>query len=108
MFRQNTNNPTSTNRSRRPKPTRRSHRSPGPVQPVNIVAQDVPPIDPQEPYDPLWILMPLTEGFLIIYAVFTVIACFKAIGVGVLGIWKKLEIESAGTYYCRFLPEDFC
>ena len=108
MVRQNTNNPTSTNQNRRPKPTRRSHRSPGPVQPVNIVAQDVPPIDPQEPYDPLWILMPLTEGFLIIYAVFTVIACFKAIGVGVLGIWKKLEIESAGTYYCRFLPEDFC
>ena len=104
MFRQNTNNPT----SRRPKPTRRSHRSPGPAQPVNIVAQDAPPIEPQEPYDPLWILMPLTEGFLIIYAVFTVIACFKAIGVGVLGIWKKLEIESAGTYYCRFVTEDFC
>ena len=75
---------------------------------VNIVAQDVPPIDPQEPYDPLWILMPLTEGFLIIYAVFTVIACLKAIGVGVLGIWTKLEIESAGTYYCRFVPEDIC
>ena len=77
---------------------------------VIIVAPivDVPPMDPQEPYDPLWILMPLTEGFLIIYAVFTAIACLKAIGVGALGIWKKLEIESAGTYYCRFLPEDFC
>ena len=108
MFRQNTNNPTSTNQNRRTQPTRRSNRSPDPVHPVNIVARDVPPIEPQEPYDPLWILMPLTEGFLIIYAVFTVIACLKAICVGVLGIWTKLEIESAGTYYCRFLPEDFC
>ena len=108
MARKNTNNPTSTNQNRMAQPTRRSNRSPDPVHPVNIVAQDVPPIEPQEPYDPLWILMPLTEGFLIIYAVFTVIACLKAICVGVLGIWTKLEIESAGTYYCRFLPEDLC
>ena len=75
------------------------------MQPVNLVAQDVPPIEPHDPYDPLWILMPLTEGFLIIYAALTVIACLKAVGVGVLGIWTKLEIESAGTYYCRFVPE---
>ena len=36
------------------------------------------------------------------YAVIMVIACLKAIGVGVLGIWTKLEIESAVTYYYRF------
>ena len=81
---------------------------PLPLQTVYIIAQDDPPNEHQEPYDPLWILMPLTEGFLIIYAVVTVIACLNAVGLAVLGIWKKLEIESAGTYYCRFVPEDFC
>ena len=105
MARQNTHNPTSTDQNRMTQPTRRSNRSPCPVQPVNLVAQDVPPIEPHEPYDPLWILMPLTEGFLIIYAVVTVIACLNAVGLAVLGILKKLEIESAGTYYCRFVPE---
>ena len=78
------------------------------MQPVYTIARDDLPNEPQDLYDPLWILMPLTEGFLKMYAVFMAIACLKAIGVGVLGIWKKLEIESAGTYYCRFVPEDLC
>ena len=75
------------------------------LQTVYIIAQDDPPNEHQEPYDPLWFLMPLTEGFLKMYAVVMAIACLYSIGVGVLGIWTKLENESAGTYYCRFVPE---
>ena len=108
MVRRNTNNLSRPNQNRRPWSTRRSNRGPLSAKPVYIIPQHDPPNETQELYDPLWILMPLTEGFLKIYAVFMVIACFNAIGVGVLGIWTKLEMKSARMYYCRFIPEDLC
>ena len=108
MVRRNTNNPPGRNQNRRPWTTRKSNRGRLSLQPIYIIAQDDPPNEHQEPYDPLWFLMPLTEGFLKMYAVVMAIACLYSIGVGVLGIWTKLENESAGTYYCRFVPEDFC
>ena len=108
MVRRNTNNPSSPNQNRRPWSTKQSNGGPLSLQPVYIIAQDDHANEPQELYDPLWFLMPLTEGFLKMYAVIMAIACLKVIGVGVLGIWTKLEIDSAGTYYCRFVPEDLC
>ena len=108
MVRRNTNNPSSPNQNRRPWSIKQSNGGPLSLQPVYMIAQDDHANEPQELYDPLWFLMPLTEGFLKMYAVIMAIACLKVIGVGVLGIWTKLEIDSAGTYYCRFVPEDLC
>ena len=68
---------------------------------VNPLEEVAPPN--REPFDPLTILVPVTDAFLIIFGVIIAISCGISLCTGILGILRMNDIISEGT-----LGEIFC
>ena len=71
--------------------------------------EDVPPNG--EPFDPLTILVPVTDAVLIIFGVIIAISCVISLSTGILGILRMYDIISEGSLgeifckYVKFHPE---
>ena len=95
--------PRNTATNANPKRNRRSG-----VQ-ANPLEEDAPPN--REPFDPLTILVPVTDAFLIAFAVIIAISCVISLLTGILGFWRMYDIISEGTLgeifcnYVKFHPE---
>ena len=76
---------------------------------VNPLEEDAPPN--REPFDPLTILVPITDAILIILAVIIAISCVISLCTGVLGFLRMYGIVSERTMgaifckYVKFYPE---
>ena len=97
MTRQNTATNANPERNRRPR-----------VQ-VNPLEEDAPPN--REPFDPLTILVPVTDAILISLAVIIALSCVISLCTGVLGFLRMYDIVSERTMgglfckYVMFYPE---
>ena len=83
MNRRNTATNANPERNRRP----RAH--------VNPLEEDDPPN--REPFDPLTILVPVTDAVLIILAVIIAISCVISVCMGILGLLRIYNVISEGT-----------
>ena len=88
------NNATNSNpeRNRRPR-----------VQ-VNPLEENAPPI--REPFDPLTILVPVTDAILIFFGVIIAISCVISLGTGILGFLRMHDIiseETLGRIFCKYV-----
>ena len=101
MTRRNTAMP--KHRNANPERNRRPH-----VQ-VNPLEEDAPPN--REPFDPLTILVPVTDAVLIIFGVIIAISCVLSLSTGILGLLRMYDIVSEktlGAIFCnhiKFHPE---
>ena len=71
---------------------------------VNPLEENAPPI--REPFDPLTILVPVTDAILILFGVITAISCVISLGTGILGILRKHDIiseETLGRIFCKYV-----
>ena len=71
---------------------------------VNPLEEDAPPI--REPFDPLTILLPVTEAFLIIFGVIIAISCVLSLSTGILGLLRMYDIVSEktlGAIFCKYV-----
>ena len=94
MTRRNTDTNANTNRNTRPR-----------VQ-VNPLEENEQPIPPQEPFDPLSILVPVTDLVLIVFAVIVGISCVVSVATGILGYLRSRDIVEEGTLlglFCRYV-----
>ena len=92
MTRRNTATNSNPERNRRPR-----------VQ-INPLEEDAPPN--REPFDPLTILVPVTDAVLIILAVIVAISCVITVATGILGFLRSYEIISEGTLgaiFCKYV-----
>ena len=95
--RRNTDTNANSDRNRRPH-----------VQ-VNPLEEDAPPN--REPFDPLTILVPVTDAVLIIFGVIIAISCVISLLTGILGFLRMYDIVSEktlGAIFCnhiKFHPE---
>ena len=76
---------------------------------VNPLDEDAPPN--REPFDPLTILVPVTDAVLIIFGVIVAISCLVSLFTGILGLLRMYDIVSGrtlGKIFCnhiKFHPE---
>ena len=92
MTRRNTATNANPERNRRPR-----------VQ-VNPLEEDAPPN--REPFDPLTILLPVTDAVLIIFGVIIAISCVLSLSTGILGLLRMYGIASEktmGAIFCKYV-----
>ena len=98
MTRRNTNTNANTNRNRRPH-----------VQ-VNALEENEQQNPPQEPFDPLSILVPVTDAVLIGFAVIVAISCVVSLAMGILAFLRSRGIvEEEGTMtglFCKYISNN--
>ena len=97
MTRRNTATNANPERNRRPR-----------VQ-VNPLEEDAPPNG--EPFDPLTILLPVTEAFLIIFGVIIAISCVLSLCTGILGLLRMYDIiteRTLGQIFCKYVKLQPC
>ena len=76
---------------------------------VKPLEEDAPPN--REPFDPLTILVPVTDAVLIIFGVIIAISCVISLLTGILGLLRMYDIvseKSLGAIFCnyiKFYPE---
>ena len=90
--RQNTASNANPERNRRPR-----------VQ-VNPLEEDAPPN--REPFDPLTILVPVTDAVLIIFGVVVAISCVLSLCTGILGLLRMYDIiteQTLGQIFCEYV-----
>ena len=71
---------------------------------VNPLEEDAPPN--REPFDPLTILVPVTDAILIIFAVIIAISCVISLLTGILGLLRMYDIVSEktlGAIFCKYV-----
>ena len=94
MTRRNTDRNANTNRNTRPR-----------VQ-VNVLEENEQPVPPQEPFDPLTILVPVTDAVLIGFAIIVGISCAVSVATGILGYLRSRDIVEEGTLtglFCKYI-----
>ena len=97
MTRRNTNTNANTNRNRRPH-----------VQ-VNALNENEQQIPPQEPFDPLSILVPVTDVVLIGFAVIVAISCVVSLAMGILAVLRSRGIVEEATMtglFCKYISNN--
>ena len=71
---------------------------------VNPLEEDAPPN--REPFDPLTILVPVTDAVLIIFGVIIAISCVISLLTGILGLLRMYDIVSEktlGAIFCKYV-----
>ena len=71
---------------------------------VNPLEEDAPPN--REPFDPLTILVPVTDAVLISFGVITVISCVMSLCTGILGFLRMYDVISErtlGAVFCKYV-----
>ena len=63
---------------------------------VNFLEENAPPNRPQ-PFDPLSILIPVTDAVLILLAIIVAISCVSSVAMGIIAYLRIKKIISEGT-----------
>ena len=64
---------------------------------VNPLEEDAPPN--REPFDPLTILVPVTDAILILFGVIIAISCVMSLCTGILGLLRMHDVISEFLFY---------
>ena len=94
MTRRNRDTNANTNRNTRPR-----------VQ-VNHLEENEQPIPPPEPFDPLRILVPITDAVLIGFAIIIAISCVVSVATGILAFLRSRDLVEEGTLtglFCKYI-----
>ena len=94
MTRRNRDTNANTNRNTRPR-----------VQ-INALEENEQPIPPQEPFDPLRILVPITDAVLIGFAIIIAISCAVSVATGILAFLRSRDLVEEGTLtglFCKYI-----
>ena len=73
---------------------------------VNPLEENEQPVPPQELFDPLSILVPVTDSVLIGFAVIVAISCVVSLATGILGFLRSRDIIEEGTMiglFCKYI-----
>ena len=92
MARRNTATNSNPERNRRPR--------------VRVNPLDEEALRNREPFDPLTILLPVTDAVLISFGVITVISCVMSLCTGILGILRMYDVISErtlGAVFCKYV-----
>ena len=79
---------------------------------VHFVEDNAPPNRPQ-PFDPLSILVPVTDVVLILLAIIVAISCVSSVGTGIIAYLRSKNIISESTLggiFCKYVHyhEEMC
>lgn len=72
---------------------------------VNFLEENAPPNRPQ-PFDPLSILVPVTDAVLILLAIIVAISCVSSVAMGIIFYLRSKNIISEGTLggiFCKYV-----
>ena len=72
---------------------------------VNFLEENAPPNRPQ-PFDPLSILVPVTDVVLILLAIIVAISCVSSVAMGIIAYLRSKNIVSEGTLggiFCKYV-----
>ena len=72
---------------------------------VNFLEENAPPNRPQ-PFDPLSILVPVTDAVLILLAIIVAISCVSSVAMGIIAYLRMKKIISEGTLggvFCEYI-----
>ena len=72
---------------------------------VNFLEENAPPNRPQ-PFDPLSILVPVTDVILILLAIIVAISCVSSVAMGIIAYLRSKNIISESTLggiFCKYV-----